>query len=153
MSIKEELETELKDAMRSGDKARRDVVRQVQSEILVARVAPGFAGEVDDDLYRSVLESYVKKMTKAAGEYRQLGERGSEMADKLDFEVEYLSRWLPTKLDEAATLRLVNDAVAALGVAGDPKMAGRVTGHIMKNHRDEVDGSMVNRLVREVLGA
>lgn len=152
MSIREDLENELKDAMRSGDAARRNVIRQVQSEVGVAKTAPGFSGEVDDALYTSVIESYVKKMQKSLEEYRGLGERGAEMVGKLEFEVDYLARWLPTKLGEDETRALVEEAIAELGVAGDEKAAGRVTGHVMKGHKDEVDGALVNRLVREALG-
>lgn len=73
------------------------------------------------------------------------------MAEKLGWEVEYLSRWLPKKLDEASTAALVRSAIAELGVAGDSKASGRVIGQIMKDHKDEVDGALVNRLVAEAL--
>ena len=39
--------------------------------------------------------SYVKKMTKAVEEYKSLGDRGTEMADKIQFEIDFLSGWLP----------------------------------------------------------
>lgn len=152
MSIKEELAAELKDAMRGRDKARRDVIRQVETEVSRARSEPGFAGEVDDGLYRTVIASYVKRMEKARAEYEELGERGAEMAAKLAFETEYLSRWLPAKLSEEATRALVLETIAELG-AGDPKQAGRVVGHLMKARRDELDGALVNRIVQEELGA
>ncbi|MDX1448278.1 MAG: GatB/YqeY domain-containing protein [Acidimicrobiia bacterium] len=150
-TIAEQLDTELKDAMRSKDVARRDVIRQIRSEVGVARSAPGFDRNEGDDFYRSVIASYVKKMQKSLAEYEGLGERGAAMADKLRFEIEYLSRWLPSKLDEAATTALVDRVIADLGVAGDPAAAGRVIGSIMKEHRDEVDGGLVNRLVKERL--
>jgi uncharacterized protein YqeY len=67
--------------------------------------------------------------------------------------VEYLSRWLPKRLDEAATRELVRSAISELGVAGDSKASGRVIGSIMKAHRDEVDGGVVNRLVAEELAS
>ncbi len=151
MSIKEELTAELRDAMRGGDKARRDVIRQVETEVSRARSEPGFTGEVDDALYRTVIASYVKRMEKARAEYEELGERGADMAAKLAFETEYLSRWLPARLSEDATRALVRDAIAELGV-DDPKQAGRVVGQLMKARRDELDGALVNRIVREELG-
>ncbi len=151
MSIKEELTAELRDAMRGGDKARRDVIRQVETEVSRARSEPGFAGEVDDALYRTVIASYVKRMEKARAEYEELGERGADMAAKLAFETDYLSRWLPAKLSEDATRALVRDAIAELGV-DDPKQAGRIVGQLMKARRDELDGALVNRIVREELG-
>lgn len=153
MSIKEDLSEELKDAMRKRDKPRRDVIRQIETEVTMARSAADFSGNVDDDLYRTVISAYVKKMTKAVTEYRDLGERGEEMAKKLQFEIDYLSRWLPQQISPEETRRLVLEAIARLDVADDPKAAGRVIGAIMKEHRDAVDGGLVNRIVREELGA
>jgi len=123
----------------------------VETEIAVAKSQPGFEGEVDDDLYRAVIAAYVKKMDKARDEYLEIGERGAAMAEKLGYEVEYLSRWLPSKLDEAATRDLVKAAIAELGVGGDEKAAGRVIGHVMKTHGKDLDGGLVNRVVREEL--
>ena len=151
MTIAEELDNELKDAMRSQDAARRDVVRQIRSEIGVAKTAPGFDGNADDAFHQAVIASYVKKMQKSLAEYEGLGDRGAAMAEKLRFEVGYLSRWLPSKLGEAATRELVDRTIEELGVAGDPSAAGRVIGSVMAGHKDEVDGSLVNRLVRERL--
>lgn len=152
MSIKEQFAEQLRDAMRAKDARRRDVIRQVNTEVKVAASAPGYGGGETDELYLGVIAAYVKRMQKAVEEYRSLGDRGAAMADKLEFEVEYLSQFLPTRLDEAATHAIVEAVVAELGVAGDPKAAGRVIGSIMKAHRDEVDGGLVNRLVNEALG-
>ena len=150
-TIKEELAAELKDAMKRSDVDRRDVVRMIESEISLAKSAAGFKGEVDDDLYRRVIASYSKKMDKARAEYLELGPRGEEMARKLGWEVAYLSRWLPSKLDESATEDLVRATISRLGVEGDPKAAGRVIGQIMKDHKDEVDGGLVSKLVASAL--
>lgn len=151
-TIKQQLAEELKDAMKTGDVDRRDVIRMVESEISLAKSAPGFRGEVDDDLYRRVMTAYSKKMDKARAEYLELGPRGEEMARKLGWEVGFLSRWLPSKLDQPSTEALVRAAISELGVEGDPKAAGRVIGHIMKHHKEEVDGGLVNRLVAAALG-
>ena len=151
MSITSDLAAELKDAMLSKDARRRDVIRQVQTEITLARSEPGYDKSKDDEIVQGVIESYSKRMQKSITEYEGYGERGADMADKLKFEVEYLSRWMPQRLDEAATRALIESKIAELGVAGDDKAAGRVTGMIMKEHKDDVDGALVNRLVRESL--
>jgi hypothetical protein len=150
-TIKEQLSEELKNAMKSHDVDRRDVIRMIESEISLAKSAAGFIGEVNDDLYRQVIASYSKKMEKARAEYLELGPRGEEMARKLGWEVAYLSKWLPTKLGQDSTEALVLATISELGVAGDPKAAGRVIGQIMRNHKDEVDGGLVNRLVAAAL--
>ena len=138
--------------MKRGDVDRRDVIRMIESEISLAKSASGFKGEVDDDLYRQVMAAYSKKMDKARAEYLELGPRGDEMARKLGWEVSFLSKWLPTKLDQQSTEALVQATISELGAAGDPRAAGRVIGHIMKNHKEEVDGGLVNRLVAAALG-
>jgi uncharacterized protein YqeY len=99
-----------------------------------------------------VIGAYVKRMRKALDEYGKLGERASEMVDKLSFEVSYLERWLPQKLDERRTRELVREAIAELGLTG-PQAAGRVTGHVMKQHKDEVDGGLVSKIAREELAS
>ena len=151
MGIHEELVAELKDAMKSRDKARTNVIRQIETEVAVAKAAPGFKGDADDALYKATIVSYVKKMEKARDEYEDMGERGADQAAKLAYEVEYLSRWTPQLPGEDETRQIVKSAISELGV-DDPKMVGRVMGHIMKSGA-ELDGGLVNRIVREELGA
>lgn len=151
MTIADQLSDELKAAMKAQDGPRRDVIRQVQTEIATARSQPDFAGDVDDAFCRKVIASYVKKMDKSRAEYEGLGERGQAMARKLAYEVDYLSRWLPKKLGDGETRDLVRATIESLGAAGDEKAAGRVTGHLMKSHGKDLDGALVNRLVREEL--
>lgn len=151
MTIQEQLAAEQKAAMKSGDRATLNVIRQIQSEVSVAKAAPGFDGEVDDDLYLATIATYVKRMSKARGEYEALGERGQEQADRLTFEIDYLSAYLPQKLDEAATRALVDHTIADLG-ATDPKMTGQVIGAVMRSGED-VDGALVARLVKGALTA
>ena len=151
MTIETELRTELEDAMKAGDRPRLDTIRMVTSEILLAKSAPGFSGRVDDDLYRRVIAAQVKKDQKSIEEYSALGERGEAMVGKYRAEVEYLSRWLPSKASEQETEALVRSTVDRLGVVGDTKAAGRVIGEVMKHHKDEVDGALVSRVVRRIL--
>ncbi|MBW2733287.1 MAG: GatB/YqeY domain-containing protein [Deltaproteobacteria bacterium] len=151
MGIRDELRAELKDAMRQKDERRRNALRQVETEVSMVKASPGFSGEVDDALYLQIVQAYAKKMSKALKEYEGTGERGQDLADVLRFEVEYFSRWLPKKLDETATRDLVQKVIADLGISG-AKNVGRVMGQIMKDHKDEVDGGLVNRLAREFLG-
>lgn len=151
MSIAEELSEQLREAMKAKDRARLDVIRQVQTEVANARSQPDFSGEVDDAFYQRVIGSYVKKMDKSRAEYAGYGERGKEMAEKLAFEVNFLGQWLPQKLGEDETRAMVRATIEELGVAGDSTAAGRVTGQLMKTRGADLDGGTVNRLVREEL--
>lgn len=151
MPIERELTEELKDAMRQKDQARLAAVRGVKADMGKRLSEPGSVDEADDELWVEVISGFVKRNVKSKAEYDGLGDRGAVMAAKLGWEIDYLSRWLPTKLDESATSALVDEAVAATG-ASSAADAGKVMGFIMKSHKDDVDGALVNRLVRAALG-
>ena len=150
MSIEHELDEELKDALRTKDRARLDVIRQIRTEVTKAAAEPGAKDEDSDARHLRIIRSYVKKMEKAKSEYEGYGERGAEMVEKLGFETEYLSRWLPQQQSDEDVARLVQQAIEDTGV-DDPKQAGRIIGMLMKQH-DGLDGGTVNRLVKEALG-
>jgi len=151
MAIRDELDAELKSAMRARDRNRMDVIRQINAEIGRAVTAPGFEGEPDDEMYRRTIGAYAKKMRKALAEYDSYGERGVEAAAKLRFEVEYLQRWLPQGPSPEKLEAIVAATIERLGVT-DPKQAGRVTGQVMKSNPG-LDGGTVNALVRRLLGS
>jgi hypothetical protein len=150
MSIKEQLDAERSTALKAGDRATVNVIRQIESEVALVRTAEGFRGEVDDALYRETIETYVKRMDKARREYEGFGDRGRAQADKLAFEIEYLSRFVPQKLDEEVTRRLVRSTIEAMA-ATDSKQRGAVIGAVMRSGED-LDGALVARLVAEELG-
>ena len=151
MSIEDELQNELHDAMRGRDRPRLAAIRSVQTEIARFRSQPGFTGMVDDDVCRKVIGSYVKRIAKAPDEFGAAGDRGRVQAERLAYEIEYLGQWLPKALGEDETRELVRAAIAALGVS-DPNQTGRIIGHVMKSGAEGVDGGLVSRLVREELG-
>ncbi len=107
MTIQEQLVEAQKSAMKSGDRATLSVIRQIQSEVAVAKTAPGFSGEIDDALYLSTIATYTKRMDKARVEYEALGERGADQAQKLAFEIDYLSDYLPQKLDDLRVIAAI----------------------------------------------
>lgn len=151
VSIRDQMAAELKDAIKSGDKLRRDAIRQVQTEVSKVTSQAG-VGEGTDEVYQVVIAAYVKQMSKAREDYLEMGERGKQMAEKLGFEVEYLSRWMPSKLGAEETRVLVQQTIQDMRVEGDSKAVGRVVGALMKT-RDDLDGAVVNRLAREELEA
>jgi len=151
MSIEKQLRQDQTTAMKSKDKDTLNAIRSVQAEVATAKSAPGFSGEVDDELYVKTISTYVKRITKSKAEYDTMGAHGAEQAGKLAFEIHYLSRYLPKVLDEEATRALVNKAVADLG-ADQETPAGKIIGAVMRSGED-LDGALVNRLVREALGS
>ena len=147
MAILDELNDALKEAMKTKEKAKLDAIRQVKSEIEEKRAEKG--EDITDELVLGVIKSYVKKMTKAVEEYKSLGDRGNEMAEKIQFEIDFLSGWLPEQLSEEDVAKLVDEVLADLGDV-DMSQMGRVIGAVMAKG-EGIDGSVVSKLVKEKL--
>ena len=147
MALIDDLSTALKEAMKAKDKPKLDAIRQVQTEIAKKKSEKG--EEATDELVLGVISSYVKKMTKAVEEYKSLGDRGVEMADKIQFEIDFLSGWLPEQLSEEDVAKLVDGVLADLGDV-DMSQMGRIIGAVMAKG-DGIDGSVVSKLVKEKL--
>lgn len=150
MTIEEQIMTRMKEAMRNKQDAELGVLRMIKSNAQTAKSAPGFDGETNDAFWLEVIGKYVKQQTRAKAEFESAGDAGAEQVKQLAFEIEYLSEFLPKKLGEDAVRDLVQEGIAALGIE-NPKMVGKLVGHIMKSHRDEVDAAMVKRIAEEAL--
>jgi len=145
MALIDDLSTALKDAMKAKDKPKLDAIRQVQTEVAKKKAEKG--EEATDALVLGVISSYVKKMVKAVEEYNSLGDRGVEMAAKIQFEIDYLSEWLPEQLSEEEVSKIIDDVLVELGDV-DMSQMGKIIGAVMAK-ADGLDGSTVSRLVRE----
>ena len=147
MALIDELSAALKEAMKAKDRPKLDAIRQVQTEIAKKKSEKG--EEATDELVLGVISSYVKKMTKAVEEYKSLGDRGIEMAEKIQFEIDFLSGWLPEQLSEEDVAKLVDEVLADLGEV-DMSQMGRIIGAVMAKG-EGIDGSVVSKLVKEKL--
>ena len=147
MALADELSSALKDAMKAKDKPKLDAIRQIQTEIAKKKAEKG--EEVNDDLVLGVISSYVKKMIKAVEEYQSLGDRGQEMAKKIQFEIDFLSTYLPEQLSDEEVEKIVDEVLSELGDV-DISQMGRVIGAVMAKG-DGIDGSIVSKIVKDKL--
>jgi uncharacterized protein YqeY len=147
MALIDELSTSLKEAMKAKDKPKLDAIRQVQTEVAKKKAEKG--EEATDELVLGVISSYVKKMTKAVEEYQSLGDRGVEMAEKIQFEIDFLSEWLPEQLSDQEVEKIIDEVLGELGEV-DLSQMGKIIGAVMSKS-ERIDGSVVSRLVKEKL--
>ena len=147
MALADDLSTALKEAMKAKDKPKLDAIRQIQTEIAKKKSEKG--EEVNDELVLGVISSYVKKMAKAVDEYKSLGEKGEEMANKIQFEIDFLTTYLPEQLSEEEVEKIVDDVLDELGNV-DMSQMGKVIGAVMAKG-DGIDGSIVSKIVKSKL--
>ena len=145
MAITDDLSAALKEAMKAKDKHKLDAIPQIQTYVEKKKAEKG--EDTNEELVVGVISSYVKKMTKAVEEYQSLGDRGLEMAEKIQFEIDFLSGWLPEQLSEEEVVIIIDEVLAEIGDV-DMSQMGKIIGFVMAK-ADGLDGSVVSKLVRE----
>jgi uncharacterized protein YqeY len=145
MAIIDDLSTALKEAMKSKEKTKLDAIRQVQTEVAKKKAEKG--EEATDELVLGVITSYVKKMNKAVEEYNSLGDRGVEMSEKIQGEIDFLSTWLPDQLSDDEVAKIVDEVLSEMGDV-DMSQMGKIIGAVMAK-ADGLDGATVSKIVRE----
>lgn len=141
-SLKKELQEDLNDARRAGDRFARDVLSTTLSEIRNREIEMG--EDADDDEVRQVIAKAVKQREEAARQMRDGGR--PELADKEMKEAELLSEYLPPPLEEDEVRSMVREIIE-----GGADQVGPVMGQLMPKIRGRFDGQEANRIVREEL--
>ena len=146
MTLIEELEDEVKDAMRAGDAARRDALRLIVSSLKSAEKE--LLRPLSDEEELQVLQRERKKRLEAAEAFRNGGR--AEQAEGEEAELAVLEEFMPEPLTEEELERIVDDAIAENGATSLHQM-GRVMADVMPQVAGRADGSAVSQLVREKL--
>ena len=146
MSLTEQLQADMKTAMRDGDAHRRDTLRMV---IAAAQNAAKEKREpLSDEEALAVITKEVKKRRESIKAYEDAGR--DDLAAKEQSEIEVLAPYLPEQMSEAEVRALVVEAVAASG-ASSPRDMGRVMSELMPKTKGRADGKLVSSLVNEEL--
>ncbi|MBU0551693.1 GatB/YqeY domain-containing protein [Myxococcota bacterium] len=148
--IAQQLNEQLKEAMRAKDQRLLGVIRMVKAKMTERKTSKGFKGVEDDALWLDVIGAYQKMQVKALAQYEALGEVGAEAAAELRWEIAWLEGYLPKLADEAQTRAWVEAAIQGLG-GPDKARVGQVMGAVMKSHKGEVDANLVRDLVNAQL--
>ena len=148
MGIRENLDEDLKAAMRARDELRRSVLRVVRSEIHNEEI--NLRRELDDDGILGVISSQVKRHRESISEFRK-GNR-DDLVDREEEELKILLAYMPEQLGQDEILVLAREAVDASGAQG-PGDKGKVMGRLMPHVKGKADGNIVNAVVTQILEA
>ncbi len=153
MTLKEQLQQDVKAAMIARDGLKTDVLKGLKSAILYAEVAAGKREEgLSDEEILKVLQKEAKKRQESADLYTQGGRQ--ELADKELAEKVVIAAYLPKQLDETAVQQMIDEAIAVLGIEAPTKQdMGKLIGAVKAKAGAEVDGGMLARLVSERISA
>lgn len=150
--LKEKINSDIKDALKTGNAIKRLVLSLLQSAIknkeLQKRAKSGKAEELDDDEILDVIYSEVKKRKESTESYEKGGRQ--EMAQKERDELNILMTYMPEQMSDDEIREEVKQAITETG-AKDTKEMGKVLGILMPKLKGKADGQTVSRIVKEEL--
>lgn len=146
MTIKEQLDAAMKDAMRAKESVKLNAIRMVKSAIKYKEVE--LITQLDDQGVIGVLSTLVKQRKESAQAFREGGR--IELAEKEEQELAVLLEFLPQQLDEAELKKIIAAAVAEAG-ATSAKDMGKVMKLVTPQTTGRADGRLVSELVKAAL--
>lgn len=148
MSLKEQLHSDLTDAMRAKDEVRRATLRMVLTAVTTEEVAGKQARELSDDDVVKVLARELKKRREAATAYTDAGHADRASAELAEAAV--IESYLPAQLSEDEVRTIVAAAIAELAVSG-PQAMGQVMKSVQPKIAGRADGGHVAAEVKRQL--
>ena len=146
MSLIEEIDDELKDAMKARDAERRDALRLILNALKNSEKELQRPLSEEEEL--QVLQRERKRRVEASEAFRAGGRE--EQADAEDRELEILEEFMPEPLSEDEVEEIVDDVIAEVGATSMADL-GRVMADVMPQIAGRADGSQVSQIVREKL--
>ena len=137
---------DMKEALRSKDKIRLSTIRMINSLIKNAEIDK--RGELTEEEIVQLLRKYAKQRKEAIEMYEKGGRQ--DLVEKEKRELEIVESYLPEELSEEEIRKLVREVIEEVG-ASSPKDLGKVMKVVMPKVKGRADGSLVNRIVREML--
>jgi len=147
MAIIEDVSAQLIASMKARDANRTTALRGIRAGLIEAMKADG-SDTVTDATALTLLRRLAKQHAESIEAFDAGGR--TELAEEERAQLAVIEAFLPSLADEATTRGWVQAAIDQSG-AGSMKDMGRVMGLLMKDHRDEIDGKLANRIVRELL--
>lgn len=149
MALTETINEQLKAAMKSGDKTRLETLRSIRALILEFEKS-GTGRSLTEEDEQKLLLAAAKKRKDAIEQYKNVGR--ADAAAQEEAELSIIQEFLPAQLSEAEVETIVRSIVSSVG-ASSPQDLGKVMGPAMKELRGKADGTIVQAIVKRLLGA
>ena len=151
MSLKETIQTEYKNALKSKDKVKISTYRLILSSIkdldITNRSGPN-KKETDDEDIKKLFKKMVKQRAESIEIYKKNNREDLLKIEQNEHDI--LIGFLPKQFDEKETKKICEEIISKLG-ASSIKDMGKVMGELKKNYADEIDFAKAGILIKELL--
>ena len=151
MSLRETIETEYKNALKSKDKTKISTYRLILSSIkdldISNRSGPN-KKETDDEDIKKLLKKMVKQRAESIDIYKK--NNRNDLLEVEQNEYNIITNFLPQQLTDEETKKICEETISSLG-ANSIKDMGKVMGELKKKYADEIDFAKAGALLKQLL--
>ena len=151
MSLRDKIETDYKNALKSKDKNKISTYRLILSGIkdldINNRSGPN-KKETDDEDIKKLLKKMIKQRSESIEVYKK--NNRSDLLEVEEREVQIISEYLPKQLSEEETINICKEIIEKTG-ASSVKDMGKVMGQLKQGYSDTIDFSKAGALIKELL--
>lgn len=148
MNLKDKINEDLKNAMKSGDKLRLETIRSIRALILEFEKS-GTGKELNSEEEVKLLSSAAKKRKDSIEQYKNAGRE--DLASKEEAELKIIQEYLPKQLTEEEINEIIRTIALKIGASSKedfPKLMPQV----MKELKGKAEGKIVKTNVEKFLG-
>jgi uncharacterized protein YqeY len=151
MTIKEQIDQDLKAALLGGEKDKAMTLRGLKSAILNVEIEKNARDKgLSDDEVVAVLSKESKKRQESADLYKQGGNSEREQAELS--EKTLIDAYLPAQMSEADLTKIIDETIGSMGEVSMQQM-GQIIGAVKQKAGANADGATIARLVKEKLSS
>ena len=145
MSLTDQINNDIKAAMLAKDASKLEALRAIKSALLLLKTSPEGQNEASE---LKALQKMVKQRKETAEVY--VGQGRQELADVELAQAAVIENYLPKQMGEDELKAILQNIIATVG-ASSPADMGKVMGAATKELSGKADGSVISKLVRELL--
>ncbi len=147
MTFEQQINEDLKESMKSGDKLRLETLRSLRASIIEFSKS-GTGKDMSEEDAQKILLNASKKRKDAIEMYKQAGRQ--DLLEKEESELAIIAAYLPEQLSESEIVDALKLIIQQVGAEG-PKDMGKVMGLAMKELRGKADGTLVQQCLKQLL--
>lgn len=148
MSILNQLNEDMKTAMRAKEREKLTTIRMIKASIQNEEIKKG--EELNDEEILTILSREKKQRLESYAEFEKAGRE--DLTEKLEAELEIVNQYLPEQLSDEEVRSVVKETIEEVGAESMQDM-GSVMSNVMPKLQGRADGSQVNAMVRELLSS
>ena len=150
MSLKNQIEEKLNQALKNKDKNTYPTLRLIVSAIKDAEIANRSKGkkEITDSDITAILKKMVKQRNESCEVYKKAGR--NELLENETKEIEVINIFLPKQLSDSESKKICEETIKSIG-ASSMKDMGKVMGVLKSKYADKIDFSKVSSIIKDLL--